>query len=78
MFELTLNLTFTTAFTIAVTASAAIPKKNRIKVPSEREADIKCEILQSAMIQAQGKRKHEDKEPNPDVGRKEKCIAQRR
>ena len=50
-------------------------KENHRKVPSRREAVIKCEILQSAMIQAQGKWNHEEREPSLDVGRKEKCIV---
>ena len=51
-------------------------KENRRKVPSGREAIIKCEIIQSAMIQAQGMRNHKEREPSPDVERKEKCIVE--
>ena len=51
-------------------------KENCRKVPSGREAVIKCEILQSAMIQAQGKRNHEERKPSPDVGQKEKCTVE--
>ena len=51
-------------------------KENCRKVPSGREAVIKCEILQSVMIQAQGKRNHKEREPSLDVGQKEKCIVE--
>jgi hypothetical protein len=49
-------------------------KENCRKVPSGKEAVVKCEILQRPMIQAQGKRNHKEREPSPDVGRKGKCI----
>ena len=51
-------------------------KENCTKVLSRREAVIKCEILQSAMIQGHWKRNHKDREPSPDVGRKEQCIVE--
>ena len=46
------------------------------KVPSGREAVIKCEILQSAMIQGQGKRNHKEREHSQGVGRKKNCIEE--
>jgi hypothetical protein len=49
-------------------------KENRRKVPSGREAVVKSDILQCAMIQAQGKRNQKEREPSPDVERKGKCI----
>ena len=50
--------------------------ENRRKVPSGREAVIKCEILQNAIIQAQGKRNHKEREPSPDVGQKKRYIIE--
>ena len=51
-------------------------KENCRKVPSEKKAVIKCEILQSVMIQAQGKQNFKEWKPSPDVERKEKCIVE--
>ena len=45
-------------------------KENCRKVSLEKEAVVKCEILQRAMIQAQGKQNHEEREPSLDIGRK--------